>query len=256
MRNLLLTIAYDGAAYHGWQVQQNALSVQAVFQEALRRVLGERPDLKGCSRTDTGVHAREYGISFQTAHAIPCHRLVFALNRFLPPDIAVFSCREVPADFHARYSCAGKEYVYEIWNGEIRSPFLQGRALHYRYPLDTGLLQEAAAHYLGTHDFTSFCTVDRRERRNMERTVTRSSVSRDGRLVSFTVRADGFLYNMVRIMTGTLLRVAQGKLTPDAIPAILAARDRKAAGPTAPACGLYLNRVFYAGIPDGRQDGT
>lgn len=245
MRNLLLMIGYDGAAYHGWQVQQNALSVQAVFQEALQKVLGERPDIKGCSRTDTGVHAREYGISFHTEHRIPCYRLVFALNRFLPPDMAVFSCREVPAEFHARYSCKGKEYIYEIWNGEIRSPFLEGRALHYHYPVDVDLLQEAAVYYLGTHDFTSFCTVDGRERKNMERTVTRSEVIRDGTIVTFTVRADGFLYNMVRIMTGTLLRVAQGKIRPEEIPEILAARDRKAAGPTAPACGLYLNRVFY-----------
>ncbi|MBC8534132.1 tRNA pseudouridine(38-40) synthase TruA [Yeguia hominis] len=245
MRNLLLMIGYDGAAYHGWQVQQNARAVQEVFQEALQNVLGERPDIKGCSRTDTGVHAREYGISFRTAHRIPCHRLVFALNRFLPPDMAVFSCREMPEDFHARYSCKGKEYVYEIWNSEIRSPFLEGRALHYRYPMDAALLQKAATCYLGKHDFTSFCTVDKRERRNMERTVTRAEVVRSGEMVSFTVSADGFLYNMVRIMTGTLLRVAQGKISPEDLPQILAAKDRKAAGPTAPACGLYLNKVFY-----------
>lgn len=245
MRNLLLTICYDGANYHGWQVQQNAVSVQQVFQEACARVLGGRPDLHGCSRTDSFVHAREYCVSFRTEHSIPCARLVSALNHFLPADIAVLSCREVPPDFHARYSCRGKEYVYEIWTDPVRNPFLRGRALHYWYPLDPDRLNEAAAFFRGTHDFTSFCAVDARDRGNMVRTVTRAEWSREGSTALFTVAADGFLYHMVRILVGTMLRVAQGRLEPGDMDRILLARDRRAAGPTAPACGLYLNRVFY-----------
>lgn len=245
MRNLLLTIRFDGSAYHGWQVQHNALAVQEVFQNALGRVIGETPDLKGCSRTDSGVHALQYCISLKTEHNIPCERLVCALNHFLPEDIAVLSCREVPMEFHARYSCSGKEYLYKIWNAKVRDPFLNRRVLHYWYPLDERKLNQAAAGFLGRHDFTSFCTLDSRERGSLERTVSCSKVERVGDMVTFTVAADGFLYNMVRIMVGTLLRVAQGKLCPEEIPAVIEQKNRKAAGPTAPAQGLYLNRVFY-----------
>lgn len=245
MRNLLVTIAFDGRAYHGWQIQSNAVSVQEVFQRALAGVTGGPVDIKGCSRTDTGVHARMFCISVKTGHSIPCERLVAALNRFLPKDIAVLSCREVAEGFHARYSCVGKEYVYEIWNAAVRNPFLDGHAYHYWYPLDVEQLHQSAQDYLGSHDFTSFCTLDSRERENMVRTVRAFSVRREGDLVRMTVEADGFLYNMVRIMVGTLLRIAQGKFAPDCIPGIIRAKDRAQAGPTAPACGLYLNRVFY-----------
>ena len=240
-----LTISFDGTSYHGWQIQSNAVSVQEVFQRALAGVTGEPVDIKGCSRTDTGVHARMFCISVKTGHSIPCERLVAALNRFLPKDIAVLSCREVAEGFHARYSCVGKEYVYEIWNAAVRNPFLDGRAYHYWYPLDVEQLHQSAQDYLGSHDFTSFCTLDSRERENMVRTVRAFSVRREGDLVRMTVEADGFLYNMVRIMVGTLLRIAQGKFAPDCIPGIIRAKDRAQAGPTAPACGLYLNRVFY-----------
>ncbi len=248
MRNLLLTISYYGANYHGWQIQQNAVAVQQVFQEALFRVLGQTPEIKGCSRTDSFVHARQFCISLKTEHTIPCERLVGALNHFLPEDIAVLSCREVPLDFHARYSCTGKEYVYQIWNNLIRDPFLNRRVLHYWYELDEKRLNEAASFYLGAHDFTSFCTLDARDRGDLTRTVTRAEVTREGDMVLFTVAADGFLYNMVRIMVGTLLRVAQKKLEPSDIKRIIEAKDRGAAGPTAPPCGLYLNRVFYEDV--------
>lgn len=245
MRNLLITLSYDGARYHGWQIQENALTVQEAFQSALTKVTGGGEDIKACSRTDTGVHARQFAVSLKTESPIPPQRLPAALNHWLPPDIAARDCREVPMDFHARYSCKGKEYSYEIWNHPVRDPFLQGRALHYWYPLDEGLLDEAARHYIGRHDFSSFCTLDRREQGDLTRTVTAARVERRGDMVFFTVAADGFLYNMVRIMVGTLLRVQQGKLKPGDIPKVLEAKDRRAAGPTAPACGLYLNRVFY-----------
>ncbi len=244
-RNLLLKLAYDGTRYHGWQIQKNAVTVQQVFQEALCKVTGRQEDLKACSRTDTGVHAREFCVSLKTESPIPEERLVAALNHYLPQDVAVRSCQRVGEDFHARYSCKGKEYCYEIWNHPVREPFLAGRALHYWYPIDEALLDQAARHYLGSHDFSSFCTLDKRERGDLTRRVFTSRVERRGDLVVFTVGADGFLYNMVRIMVGTLLRVQQGKFSPEDIPGILEAKDRKAAGPTAPACGLYLNRVFY-----------
>jgi tRNA pseudouridine38-40 synthase len=248
VRNLLLTLRYDGSNYHGWQIQQNAVTVQQVFQEALAKILGECPDVKGCSRTDSFVHALEFCVSFKTEHTIPCERLVGALNHFLPEDIAAISCREVPLDFHARYSCIGKEYVYRIWNCRTRDPFLRGRALHYWYPLDLEKLNRAAACFLGKHDFTSFCAVDAREPGNMERTVTKAVWSREGNMMEFTVAADGFLYHMVRIMVGTMLRVAQGKLQPEDISRILLACDRSAAGPTAPPQGLFLKQVFYRDV--------
>lgn len=244
-RNFLIKLSYDGARYHGWQIQENALTVQEVFQNALYKITGLREDIKACSRTDTGVHAREFCVSLKTESPIAPERLLAALNHYLPEDVAVKSCEPVPLDFHARYSCQGKEYVYQIWNHPVRDPFLAGRALHYWYPIDEELLDRAAKAYVGRHDFSSFCTLDKREKGDLTRTVTTSKVERAGDLVTFTVAADGFLYNMVRIMVGTLLRVQQGKFTPEDIPGIIQAKDRKAAGPTAPAWGLYLNRVFY-----------
>ncbi len=245
LRNLLLTISYDGKCFHGWQIQQNAYTVQEAFQTALQKIIGDGFDIKGCSRTDSGVHANRYCVSVKTAHPIPAERLKAALNRWLPLSVAVLDCKEVDADFHARYSCKSKEYVYKIWNSEVRNPFLDGYALHYRYPLDADLLNQAAQAYVGKHDFTSFCTPDSREPGDLSRTVKHFSVTRDGDMVLMRVEADGFLYNMVRIMVGTLLRIAQGKIPPDGIPAILEKRDRQFAGPTAQPCGLYLNQVNY-----------
>lgn len=250
LRNLLITITYKGTQYHGWQIQENALSVQEVFQDALYGIISERPDIKGCSRTDTGVHANRYCISLQTAHPIECIRLKMALNRWLPLDIAVLDVRKVPPEFHARYSCTGKEYIYKLWNSEIRNPFLHGLALHYRYHIDEKMLNDAAQAFVGAHDFTSFCTLDKREKGDFIRTVRYFSVERDGDLITFTVAADGFLYNMVRIMVGTLLHIQQGKIACDAIPDIIKAETRQAAGPTAPACGLYLNKVYYDQLGD------
>lgn len=245
LRNLLITISYDGKNFHGWQIQHNAITVQEVFQNALEKIIGDKPDLKGCSRTDSGVHANMYCISIKTAHPIEPNRLKAALNRWLPKSVAVLDCREVPLDFHARYSCVSKEYIYKIWNSEVRNPFLDGYALHYRYKIDENLLHRASQAYVGYHDFSSFCTLDRREKGDMRRNVKSFSVIRNGDLVTMKVEADGFLYNMVRIMVGTLLRVQQGKISPDGILDIIKKKDRSFSGPTAQACGLYLNRVIY-----------
>lgn len=245
VRNLLLTIKYDGSHFHGWQIQSNAIAVQQVFQEALAKIIGNDWDVKGCSRTDSGVHANMYCAAVKTSHTIPAERLKAALNRFLPKAVVVLNCKEMPQDFHPRYSCITKQYIYKIWNAEVRDPFLEGYALHYRYNLDVEMLNKAAQAYVGKHDFTSFCTLDNREQGDLTRNVKMFSVERNGDMVIMRVEADGFLYNMVRIMVGTLLRVAQGKIPPDCIEQIIKNKSRKTAGPTAPACGLYLNKVNY-----------
>ena len=248
MRNILVTICYDGSNYHGWQIQKNALSVQEVFQTALYKIIGEKVDIKGCSRTDSGVHANMYAISFKTNHNIACKRLVAALNRYLPLDIAALDAKEVSEDFHARYSAKGKEYIYKIWNEESRNPFLNKYSLHYWYNLDEEKLNRAAQAFVGRHDFTSFCTLDARKMGDMVRTIEYCNVYREGPMVFMKVKADGFLYNMVKIMVGTLLKVAQGKIQEEDIPYIIEAKNRQKAGPKAQAQGLYLNKVFYEEI--------
>lgn len=244
-RNILVILSYDGSRYHGWQVQKNALTVQEVFQNALEKIINQKVDIKGCSRTDTGVHANMYAVNFKTSSKIRCENIIYALNRFLPKDIAAIKSLEVPLDFHARYSCKGKEYIYKIWNNKIRNPFLNNRAFHYWYPLDENYLNSAAQMFIGSHDFTSFATLDKRETKNMIRNIEKFNVYRNGDMVEFKVKADGFLYNMVRIMSGTLLRIAQNKIKPEDIPRIIESKNRKNAGPTAPPEGLYLNKVFY-----------
>lgn len=244
MRNLLFTISFKGTRYHGFQVQKNALTVCEVFQNAVEKVVGRREDIKGCSRTDSGVHANHYCISMKTVCMIPCDRLVCAINCRLPDDIAVLSCREVPEDFHARYSCKKKRYIYKIDNSEIKSPFLEGLAFRYRYPIDEKLLDQAAKAFLGTHDFKAFCSTGSKVEDTV-RTIYRCDVHREGRLVIVTVEGNGFLYNMVRIMVGTLLHVARGAIAPNEIGAIIDAGDRRRAGKTAPAHGLYLDEIFY-----------
>lgn len=244
-RNLRVTLAYCGKDLHGWQIQENAVTVQELFQNALVQIIGERPDIKGCSRTDSGVHANMYCVSLRISHPITNDHLMLAMNRYLPDDIAVTSVEDAADDFHARYSCVGKEYVYKVWNSRVRNPFLQGLALHYRYDVDVDALNAEAQAFVGSHDFTSFCTLDKREKGDFVRTVEYFRVQRDAQLITFTVKADGFLYNMVRIMVGTLLAIAQGRIAYGSLAGIIEARDRSKAGPTAPAQGLYLNKVFY-----------
>lgn len=249
-RNILAVISFDGKDFHGWQIQKNALTIQEVFQNALFKILNEPVDIKGCSRTDSGVHANMYCINIKTNRNIPCDRLKMALNKFLPKQIAVLKCLDVPADFHARYSCTGKEYIYKIHNSKIRDPFMHGYVFEYRYKIDEKLLNQVAKQFEGTHDFTSFCTLDKREKNNMVRTIKHCSLSKKKDIIIFKVQADGFLYNMVRIMVGTLLRVSQGKIKADEIKDIIKAKDRSKAGPTAVANGLYLNKVFYNNLGD------
>ena len=244
MRNLKVTISYKGTAYHGFQRQINAVGIQNVIEEKLSQLTASRVEIDGCSRTDTGVHANEYCFSFQTAHSIPCVNIIRGLNTLLPDDISVSDCEIMPENFHARYSCTAKEYQYLILNTPYRNAFYADLALHYTRVLDVGLITEASQYYIGTHDFTSFCgTLGLKE--NCTRTIEYFNITKDEQLIKLIVKGDGFLYNMVRIMVGTLLEINEHKLAPNSIPQIIAAKDRNAAGRTAPAHALYLNKVFY-----------
>ncbi|MBR6004772.1 MAG: tRNA pseudouridine(38-40) synthase TruA [Clostridia bacterium] len=246
MRNLLLELAYNGKAYHGWQVQENAPTVQQTFQDAWEQITGTRDNVTGCSRTDTGVHANMFCCNIRTETPLDCEKLITALNAVLPEDIAVRKCIEVPFEFHARYDCVSKEYIYRILNSPVPSPFLNGLVWQYKYPLDEKLLDRCAKHFLGKHDFSAFCSAGSSVEDTV-RTVKNAQVSRQGNEVVFTIEADGFLYNMVRIITGTLIAVSQGKIKEEDIPSIIESKDRSLAGPTAPPHGLYLNKVSYGG---------
>lgn len=244
MKRLLLTIQYDGSAYHGWQVQKNAVTVQEMLQNAIEKIFGSRLDVIGCSRTDSGVHANMYCVSFDTDMNISEESVVAALNGYLPKDISILECREIPLDFHPRYNTVSKEYVYKIHNGRIRNPFLAKYAYYYRRHIDADYLNSEAKAFLGSHDYSGFCNI-KSDVENTIRTVRSFDVWRDGEMVYFRVEADGFLYNMVRIMVGTLLFVNEGKIKPGELKSVIASKDRTKAGKTAPPQGLYLNRVNY-----------
>ncbi|HIZ55641.1 MAG TPA: tRNA pseudouridine(38-40) synthase TruA [Firmicutes bacterium] len=244
MRNLLFKISYHGGAYHGFQVQKNAVAVQQVLQDGIEKVFGRREDIIGCSRTDTGVHANAYYFNMHTDSAIPCSGAVRGLNTVLPEDIAILSCTEVAEDFHARYCVREKEYIYKIWNAAVRNPFWNGLAYWHRYPLDAEKMRRACIPFIGEHDFRGFCSKGSDVEDTIRR-ITEMDVERNGDLLVIRVRGDGFLYNMVRIIVGTLLYVEQGKISCADLPEIIASGDRRRAGKTAPACGLYLNQVFY-----------
>lgn len=244
MPRLLLTLRFIGTHYHGWQVQKNALTVQNMLQDAIERVTGYRSDVIGCSRTDAGVHASMYCCSTDTDSKLYGDKMVSALNAYLPRDIAVYNCCEVGADFHPRYCAKSKQYLYRIWNSPARNPFWDGLALHVRRPVDVERLNVAAADFLGEHDFSSFCAAGSSVC-NTVRHVLKCELSRNGELVVLTIQANGFLYNMVRIIMGTLLEIDAEKLPYNCISDVLKAHTRSAAGATAPACGLILDKIFY-----------
>lgn len=244
MKNYLLQISYNGSAYHGWQVQDNAVTVQEKLQDAIEAVFGAREDVKGCSRTDSGVHANSFFCNFRSERNIPTEKIPSALNVNLPMDIAVKKCTEVPLDFHARYDCKGKEYVYKIWNSNERNPFYNNLYYHYKYSIDADILDQEAKAFKGEHDFSSFCAAGGSVEDKV-RTVYDFCVKRQGDEVLFIVSGNGFLYNMVRIMVGTLLEISSGKIQQGKISEIIEAKDRSKAGFTVPPQGLYLNEVYF-----------
>ena len=244
MPNFCLHLRFDGSAFCGWQAQSNGPTVQAALEQAILRVTGETVRVTGCSRTDAGVHARAFYCNFHSDTRVPVERLPAALNAWLPEQVAVLGCMEAAPGFHARFDCRAKTYRYHIHNAPARDPFLLRRALLERRPLDEALLAREAAAFVGTHDFMSFRAAGGSAKTSV-RTVTRFDIERDGEEIYLFVRADGFLYHMVRIMAGTLLEIAKGRLPQGCIPEILAARDRGRAGLTAPAEGLTLWEVEY-----------
>lgn len=244
MKRLLVEIKYIGTNYVGWQVQQNGKSVQQAVQDAIESIYGVRADVTGCSRTDSGVHANGYCFCFLPPKPTTPYKALAALNFALPEDMGVVRCSEVDDDFHPRYSAVAKEYVYKIYDGRARNPFLNGLAWHYIGQLDDKKMQLATSHFLGKHDFCSFMAQGSKIIDTV-RTIYRLDVKRQDDCVTITVCGDGFLYKMVRIIVGTLIAVSEGKISPDSIPGIIEQKSRAAAGKTAPPQGLYLNRVFY-----------
>ena len=247
MTKYLLTIQFSGSAYCGFQVQKNALSVQYVMQDALAHLYGSRLPVQGCSRTDAGVHALDFKLTFSDpgiAARMQPTQIIQALNALLPTDIAVLECKIVPVSFHVRYDVKQKTYEYLIWNAPIRNVFWTNGAWHIRPQLDVNAMQIGAQALVGTHDFSSF-TATALKKENKTRTISAAEVQRQENWVRFTVSGDGFLYHMVRIMAGTLVEIGFGRREAGDIADILSACDRRMAGRTAPACGLYLKKVYY-----------
>ena len=247
MRNIALILMYNGTAYHGWQVQKTEVTVAQTLEKGLSMVCGEPVRVVGCGRTDAGVHAEHYVANFHTSSRIPVDRLPFAVNTHIPEDIAVLEAYEVADDFNAIGSCIRKEYTYRIYNSRVKNPFYVNRAYFYPKRLDEDVMDRAARAFEGTHDFAAVRSVGT-ETRTTVRTVHWCRAERDGAMISIAVCADGFLYNMVRAIVGTMVYASYGKIEPEDIPALLATRDRRLTGPTMPPQGLYLNRVWYDGV--------
>jgi tRNA pseudouridine38-40 synthase len=243
MIRIKLTLGYDGTGYHGWQSQSNAITVQGVLQEALSSLFHEKITVFGCSRTDAGVHAQSFVCHFDAPFSFPLERLPFALNALLPMDISVFYAEEADQSFHARFSCQGKRYCYRLCNTRIRNPFEEHRSAFWPVPLNAEKMNEYSQAFVGTHDFAAFMASGS-EMENTVRTIYSFSVIRTDHIIRFTVKGNGFLYNMVRIMVGTLIYADMGKLE-HTIPQILASKDRTLGGITVPPQGLYLEEVYY-----------
>ena len=246
MRNIALRLKYDGSRYHGCQVQKNDITVCQTMEEALEKVCGHPVKLVGCGRTDAGVHALRYCANFKSDCRIPLDRLPLAINSRLPGDIAVVAAAEAPEDFNAIGSCIKKEYIYKIHNSNIRDPFLEKRVCFYPQHLDMELMQAAAKAFEGTHDFKAVRS-EGTQTKTTVRTVYWCRAEKEGDIITVSICANGFLYNMCRAMVGTMVYASYGKLLPEEIPLLLEKGDRRLTGPTMPPQGLYLNRVWYEG---------
>ncbi len=248
MRNLKLTLSYDGSDFAGWQVQPAAVTVQGTLASAIGRITGEKVLPQGSGRTDAGVHALAQVATFCTESSVPTANFVKALNDLLPASVRVLEVAAVAQDFHARHSARGKTYRYRVYRAAICPPFLARYVWHYPYPLDEQAIARAAEKVEGNHDFTSFAAVDpERGRENLSniRQIYGSTWERQGGEFVYTVKGSGFLHHMVRNLVGTFILVGKGTLQVDDVTRILDARSRSAAGATAPASGLYLVNVDY-----------
>ena len=256
-RNFVLVLRYDGTAYHGWQSQKNALSVQDILQNCVVNATGA-PILRGiygCGRTDAGVHALYYVANFHSRATVPAERLPLALNAHLPPDIRVLAAAEADSAFHARFSCTRKQYLYRMAVAPHMDPFRRAYAQHVPVEPDVAAMRRAAEGFLGRHDFSAFRNMGSVVR-DPVRTLYTCSVEREGDEIHIRVAADGFLYNMVRIIAGTLLSVGKGKLSPEDIPTLFEGRCRADSGMTAPPQGLFLEKIWYDGYDFAPQDGV
>lgn len=244
MRNIKLTIEYDGSSYSGWQRQLNALSIEEKVSDAVRKIVNEDIKLIGSSRTDTGVHARGMVANFLTLTKIPVEKLPAAINSKLPSDITILEAEEVSEDFHARYSSKGKRYSYTILNRKTPPALMRNYVAHYTYDLDFDLMVKASKAFIGTHDFSAFKSTGGSVKTSV-RTVRLLELSRNGEFIVMNIEADGFLYNMVRIIAGTLIDIGRGRIPAEDIIDIIQSGNRERAGHTAKASGLCLEKVYY-----------
>ena len=252
MKRIKLTVAYDGTNYYGWQKQPDAVTVEEVVNRELTRLLQEPIEVIGASRTDSGVHALGNVAVFDTDTRIPPEKISYALNARLPKDIVIQDSKEVPPDFHPRRTDCVKTYEYRILNTRFPVPTMRLYA-HYVYkPLDVEKMQAAAAFLVGEHDFASFCSAGSQVKETV-RTIYRLDLKREGNMVSFQVEGNGFLYNMVRIIAGTLIEVGIGSYPPERVREMLEARDRIRCGPKAPACGLTLVGIRYPVLEEQKR---
>ena len=251
-RNIFIKIAYDGTNFSGWQRQRNARTVCGELEAALSRVCGQEVSLNGCSRTDAGVHALGQTATFSLGPGIPAERIKKAVNDCLAKDklervgeIEVLEVREMPEGFHARYNSKGKRYIYKLRNADSPDIFKRTRYYQTSRPLDVEAMRKAASYIVGTHDFACFQTAGGTPRETTVRTVYELELLRDGEYITVSIAGDGFLYNMVRIIVGTLVEVGQGRRTAESVAETIESKDRGKAGHTAPPQGLYLKEVFY-----------
>lgn len=239
-----LVVAYEGTNYCGWQIQPNGITIEQVLNETLSSLLGEEITVTGASRTDAGVHSLGNVAVFETHTKMPAEKISFALNQRLPEDIVVQESCQVPEDFHPRFSKSRKTYEYRILNCRFRQPLERRTSYFYHYPLDVSAMQKAAAYLVGEHDFTSFASVHA-QTNTYVRMIYALDVVREGDMIRIRVQGNGFLYNMVRIIAGTLIQVGAGIKKPEDMECILAGKDRELAGPTAPAHGLTMIGLEY-----------
>jgi len=243
-----LTVAYDGTAYEGWQVQKTGTGVQEIVEKALAELFPSGPRLHSASRTDTGVHALGMVAHFEIPAGefkMSTRKLALALNAWLPADIRVLSASRAPKKFHARFDAAGKQYRYFVWNHTAMNPLLRHSAWQVTRPLDLKAMRAAAPRFVGRHDFKSFAASRNYEMESTVRRLTRCDIKKSGHLLTFIIEGDGFLYKMCRGIVGTLVQIGLGKFQPAEIKRMLAIKDRRVAGMTAPAHGLVLWKVFY-----------
>ncbi len=249
MRNILLTIEYDGTNYHGWQRQINALSIQQVIERCIEEITGIKANLIGSGRTDAGVHALAQRANFKTKSPIPTDKIPLALNSSLPLDIRIIGAIEVHRDFHARYDVLGRTYRYRLYNRTFPSAIYRNYSYFVPSKLDVSKMKEATKYIVGTKDFSSFCNSGSPVKSKV-RSVQGLEIKVRRPTIDIIITADGFLYNMVRIIAGTLVEIGIGNITPEGVNDILNKKDRKCAGPTLPPRGLFLEEVYYGGFLD------